>query len=102
MQESVPVGRGAMAAILGMTPDQVEALCREASQGEVLSPANLNTPSQMSLRERRLQWAGLWNWQRAAVRERPYCSRSVLHFIVRSCSQPKAAARIWANSVSQS
>ena len=47
MQESVPVGQGAMAAILGMTADQVEALCREASQGEVLSPANLNTPSQI-------------------------------------------------------
>lgn len=47
MQESVPVGQGAMAAILGMTTDQVEALCREASQGEVLSPANLNTPSQI-------------------------------------------------------
>ena len=36
MQESVPVGQGAMAAILGMTADQVEALCREAAQGEVL------------------------------------------------------------------
>ena len=47
MQESVPVGQGAMAAILGMTADQVEALCREAAQGEVLSPANLNSPSQI-------------------------------------------------------
>ena len=47
MQESVPVGQGAMAAILGLTTDQVEVLCREAAQGEVLSPANLNTPSQI-------------------------------------------------------
>jgi len=47
MQESVPVGQGAMAAILGLTTEQVEALCREAAQGEVLSPANLNTPSQV-------------------------------------------------------
>jgi [acyl-carrier-protein] S-malonyltransferase len=47
MQESVPVGQGGMAAILGMTTDQVEALCREAAQGEVLSPANLNSPSQI-------------------------------------------------------
>ena len=47
MQESVPVGQGAMAAILGLTTDQVEALCREAAQGEVLSPANLNSPSQI-------------------------------------------------------
>jgi len=47
MQESVPVGHGAMAAILGITVDQVEALCRDAAQGEVLSPANLNSPSQI-------------------------------------------------------
>jgi [acyl-carrier-protein] S-malonyltransferase len=47
MQESVPVGQGAMAAILGMTADQVEALCCEAAQAEVLSPANLNSPSQI-------------------------------------------------------
>ncbi|MCI0620191.1 MAG: ACP S-malonyltransferase [Acidobacteria bacterium] len=47
MQEAVPVGQGAMAAILGLTADQVEALCRDAAQGEVLSPANLNSPSQI-------------------------------------------------------
>lgn len=47
MQESVPVGQGAMAAILGLNADQVEALCREAAQGEILSPANLNSPSQI-------------------------------------------------------
>lgn len=47
MQESVPVGQGGMAAILGMTAEQVEALCREAAQGEVLAPANLNSPSQI-------------------------------------------------------
>jgi [acyl-carrier-protein] S-malonyltransferase len=47
MQESVPVGQGAMAAILGLTADQVEALCREAAQGEILSPANFNSPSQI-------------------------------------------------------
>jgi [acyl-carrier-protein] S-malonyltransferase len=47
MQESVPVGQGGMAAILGLTADQVEALCQEAAQGEVLSPANLNSPLQI-------------------------------------------------------
>ena len=47
MQESVPLGQGGMAAILGMTPDDVENLCREAAQDEVLSPANLNSPSQI-------------------------------------------------------
>jgi len=47
MQESVPVGQGGMAAILGMNLDQVEDLCREAAEGDVLSPANLNSPSQI-------------------------------------------------------
>lgn len=47
MQEAVPVGQGAMAAILGMTLEAVEKLCEEASQGETLSPANLNSPSQL-------------------------------------------------------
>jgi [acyl-carrier-protein] S-malonyltransferase len=47
MQEAVPVGTGAMAALLGMTGPEVEALCREAAQGEVLSPANFNSPGQI-------------------------------------------------------
>ena len=47
MQEAVPVGHGAMAAILGLTQAQVESLCLEAAQGEILSPANLNSPSQI-------------------------------------------------------
>lgn len=47
MQEAVPVGEGAMAALMGMDPDGVEAVCREASaQGEVV-PANDNAPGQV-------------------------------------------------------
>jgi [acyl-carrier-protein] S-malonyltransferase len=46
MQEAVPVGAGAMAAILGAPLEAVEAMCREAAGGEVLSPANLNAPDQ--------------------------------------------------------
>ncbi|HZN03405.1 MAG TPA: ACP S-malonyltransferase [Candidatus Polarisedimenticolia bacterium] len=46
MQEAVPVGQGAMAAVLGAPLDAVEAMCREAAEGEVLSPANLNAPDQ--------------------------------------------------------
>ncbi len=46
MQEAVPVGAGAMAAVLGSTLEQVEAICREAALGEVLEPANLNAPDQ--------------------------------------------------------
>ena len=47
MQEAVPVGQGAMAALLGMSLDSVESLCREAAQGQVLVSANLNSPVQI-------------------------------------------------------
>ncbi len=42
MQEAVPVGTGAMAAILGLGEEAVDAACRDASEGEVVSAANLN------------------------------------------------------------
>jgi [acyl-carrier-protein] S-malonyltransferase len=47
MQEAVPVGTGAMAAVLGLDDDKVAQACREASQGEVVSPANLNGGGQV-------------------------------------------------------
>jgi [acyl-carrier-protein] S-malonyltransferase len=46
MQEAVPQGAGAMAAIIGATAEQVEAWCREAAQGGVVSASNYNGPSQ--------------------------------------------------------
>jgi len=47
MQEAVPVGEGTMAAVLGMDRDEIEKLCEEVSQGEVISPANFNCPGQI-------------------------------------------------------
>lgn len=47
MQEAVPVGQGAMAAILGLDAAKVAQACEEAAQGEVVSPANLNAPGQV-------------------------------------------------------
>jgi [acyl-carrier-protein] S-malonyltransferase len=47
MQEAVPVGTGAMAAILGLDVDVVVAACAEAAQGEVVSAANLNGGGQI-------------------------------------------------------
>jgi [acyl-carrier-protein] S-malonyltransferase len=47
MQEAVPVGVGAMAAILGMDLAQVTAVCHDAAQDEVCSPANINSPEQV-------------------------------------------------------
>ena len=46
MQEAVPVGEGAMAAIVGLDAEAVSAACAEAAGGEVVSPANLNAPEQ--------------------------------------------------------
>ena len=46
MQEAVPVGVGAMAAILELPADQVEQVCTDAAQGEVCQAANLNSPDQ--------------------------------------------------------
>ena len=46
MQEAVPAGVGAMTAIVGLAPAEVEAACREAAQGEAVSPANYNSPEQ--------------------------------------------------------
>ena len=47
MQEAVPFGVGAMAAILGMDLDNVTAICHEASENEVCAPANINSPDQI-------------------------------------------------------
>lgn len=47
MQEAVPVGTGTMAAILGVERDILEEICREAAEGEVVSPANFNSPGQI-------------------------------------------------------
>ncbi len=47
MQEAVPVGTGSMAAILGMAPEAVANICRDAAQGEVCESANINSPEQI-------------------------------------------------------
>src|SRR5215469_112602 len=47
MQEAVPVGIGAMAAILGMELEKVNQVCAEAAQGEVCETANVNSPEQI-------------------------------------------------------
>jgi [acyl-carrier-protein] S-malonyltransferase len=48
MQEAVPAGVGAMAAVMGLEPDPLRAICKEASiEGEIVSPANFNAPGQI-------------------------------------------------------
>ncbi|MEZ4307875.1 MAG: ACP S-malonyltransferase [Polyangiaceae bacterium] len=47
MQDAVPPGQGAMAAIMGLDPVAIAAVCAEAAEGEVVSPANFNAPGQI-------------------------------------------------------
>ncbi len=47
MQEAVPVGQGGMAAIIGLTGDEIKAVCGEAAESEVVEPANFNSPTQI-------------------------------------------------------
>lgn len=47
MQEAVPVGVGAMAAILALPLETIREVCKEATQGEVCEPANINSPDQV-------------------------------------------------------
>ena len=47
MQEAVPVGSGAMAALIGATVEQAREICDEAAQGEIVSVANINAPGQI-------------------------------------------------------
>ncbi len=47
MQEAVPAGEGAMAAIIGLDDANVDALCQDVAEGEVVSPANFNSLGQV-------------------------------------------------------
>lgn len=47
MQEAVPVGQGGMAAIIGPSLEEVQSICDEAAEGEIVSPANINAPGQI-------------------------------------------------------
>ncbi len=73
MQEAVPAGAGAMAAILGMDADKVGEMCRDAAQGEICEPANLNSPEQIVISgntaavERATKMAGERGAKRAVI-----------------------------------
>ena len=47
MQNAVPVGEGAMAAIIGLSDEVVADVCRQSADGAVLEPANFNAPGQV-------------------------------------------------------
>ena len=54
MQEAVPAGTGAMAAILGLDDEAIIAVCREAAQGQVVEAVNFNSPGQIVIAGERL------------------------------------------------
>ena len=72
MQEAVPVGEGAMAAVLGLDAEAVARACADAAQGEVVSPANLNAPGQVVIA------GGRAAVSRAGARARELGARRVL------------------------
>ena len=72
MQEAVPVGDGAMAAVLGLDADAVAQACADAAEGEVVSPANLNAPGQVVIAGARAAVS------RAGARARELGARRVL------------------------
>jgi len=47
MQAAVPAGQGAMAAVVGLSLAEVEAACQQSAQGQVVAPANINSPGQV-------------------------------------------------------
>lgn len=72
MQQAVPVGTGAMAAVLGLDADRVAQACAEAAEGDVVSPANLNAPGQVVIAGSREAVT------RAGVRAKAFGARRVL------------------------
>ncbi len=73
MQQAVPAGKGAMAAILGLNDDAVRALCEQAAQGEVAEAVNFNSPGQVVIAgdkaaiERAIELAGEAGARRALL-----------------------------------
>jgi [acyl-carrier-protein] S-malonyltransferase len=76
MQEAVPVGTGAMAAILGADLSVVTRACEEAAQGEIVSPANINSPGQIAIAGHRAAV------QRASERAKALGARGVIPLAV--------------------
>ena len=72
MQDAVPVGEGAMAAIQGLDEKSVERVCTEAEEGDIVSAANINAPGQVAI-------AGHTKAvERAGLLAREQCARRVI------------------------
>lgn len=96
MQEAVPVGTGAMAAILGLDAEAVAAACAEAAQGEVVSPANLNAPGQVVIAGTRaaVERAGVAAKARGAKRVIPLAVSAPFHCALMKPAEERLAPEL--------
>lgn len=101
MQEAVPVGTGAMAAILGLDADKVAQACLEGAQGEVVSPANLNGPGQIVIAGARgaVQRAGEWAKALGARRVMPLPVSAPFHCALMRPAEARLAPELRALAV---
>jgi [acyl-carrier-protein] S-malonyltransferase len=101
MQEAVPVGDGAMAAILGLEADLVAQACMEAANGDVVSPANLNGGGQVVIAGSRdaVQRAGERAKALGAKRVIPLSVSAPFHCALMKPAQDRLAPELRALSV---
>jgi [acyl-carrier-protein] S-malonyltransferase len=101
MQEAVPVGTGAMAAILGLDGEAVAAACAEAADGEVVSPANLNAPGQVVIAGTKaaVERAGAAAKARGAKRVIPLAVSAPFHCALMKPAEDRLAPELRALSV---
>jgi [acyl-carrier-protein] S-malonyltransferase len=101
MQEAVPVGTGAMAAILGLDGDAVAAACAEAAEGEVVSPANLNGAGQVVIAGAKaaVERAGAAAKARGAKRVIPLPVSAPFHCALMKPAEDRLAPELWALAV---
>ncbi|MCP3169116.1 ACP S-malonyltransferase [Myxococcus qinghaiensis] len=94
MQEAVPAGVGAMAAILGLEPAKVKAACEEAAEGQVVSPANYNSPEQTVIAgdAAAVERAGVKCKEAGAKRVMPLPVSAPFHCALMEPVKPKLAA----------
>ncbi len=89
MQNAVPEGEGALAAILGMEDDAVRSLCAEAAEGQVLEAANFNSPGQVVIAGHKAAV------ERAMHLAKAHCAKRAMHLPVSvpsHCSLMRPAA----------
>ena len=102
MQEAVPAGQGAMAAVLGMPTDALQQVCDEAAQGEVVSPANINSPDQIVIsgHQKAVERAAELAKQRGAKRAIMLSVSAPFHCALMQPSQDRLAADLQALQLS--